>query len=108
MAFTTLALLIAPAARFLQDLLACDRQAVAELFAHTAEAGPGLAKHPTVQVGLDAEGRQVVGLVGILNGLLCEADAPERLAAAYSEDGELEAFGVIDAAGEFTAAEDLK
>jgi hypothetical protein len=65
--------------RFLNELLAIDRDAVSALFTHYIPCNEALLKHPTVQVAtakdetsfkpVDGAHPGFVGVLGILNGL---------------------------------------
>lgn len=56
-------------AEFLNELLALDQAAVQALFTFRVACLEALASHPTVQVK-DVSGNNMVGIIGILNGLL--------------------------------------
>lgn len=56
------------AIEFINELIETDREAITALWQNRVPCNQALADHPTVQVG-EENGRFVVGLLGILNGL---------------------------------------
>jgi hypothetical protein len=70
---------------FLNELLECDRPAVAALIANRIPCNARLANHPSVQVAAQHGGYHV-GLLGILNGLCGVREDNYGLIAAVFED----------------------
>jgi hypothetical protein len=77
----------------LNEAVAADREAIANLLIHRVECNRALADHPTIQV-IDLESHPVkheVGALGLINGLI-ERLIDERIASQWSEDGKLIGF----------------
>jgi hypothetical protein len=87
---------------FLNELVALDRAAVERLVETRVQCNDAIADHPSVQVGKDADGNPVVGLLGIVNGLM--GTQPEGankpgwgyIAASFDDGGKLAGFVRID------------
>jgi hypothetical protein len=79
-------------ARYLNELLKLDPEAVYRLLETRVPCNKDLADHPTVQVHTK-DGIYSVGLLGILNGFIgADTDGWGFLCACYSDDGKLIEF----------------
>jgi len=78
---------------FLNELLKIDPEAIQGVFDSRVPCNDKIAHHPSVQV-MTKNGRTVVGMLGILNGLFGkDKDGGAQIIAEYgSADGKLKAF----------------
>jgi hypothetical protein len=72
-------------ARFLNEALDSDYNAIATLTGMRIPCNKALADHPTIQVRAEKDGTFTLGLIGLLNGLIgADEQRLGYLAAAYA------------------------
>jgi hypothetical protein len=71
--------------KILNEALESDREAITKLFTSRVECNEDLANHPTIQVGdYHGNGKHMVGILGLLNGLFgIRADGRGYLCAYF-------------------------
>jgi hypothetical protein len=76
--------------KLLNEMMELDTAAVAELMAKRVVVNDRLADHPTVQVGpMEPDGPNVMGILGVLNGLVGTNSRGWGCVAGVYEDASL-------------------
>lgn len=70
--------------RVLNEACAADRDAMLRLIETRVACNDALADHPTIQVANDPEGKPIVGVLGLINGL-CEPLTGRRVAVEIDD-----------------------
>jgi hypothetical protein len=80
---------------YLNEVVALDPEAVHQLCEHRIPSNKKLAKHPTTQISYEEtdSAQEVVGLLGILNGLVgVRPDQHGYITAVYGDNQKLQSF----------------
>lgn len=70
--------------RVLNEAYKADEAAVITLIENRVPCNATLADHATIQIGMSADGKTEVGLLGIINGI-CEAMTGKRVAICIND-----------------------
>lgn len=83
------------AVRILNEMLLLDREATTRLFdpEKRVPCNEQIFNHPTIQVGCGSNGEDVVGILGVLNGIFGKnALGRGEIVLQYGHDGKIEKF----------------
>ncbi len=82
--------LVDAAVTVLNEALRLSPDAICALVHHHVACTPGLVEHPTVQVRVPDAGVPSIGLLGIVNGILCRVQSDALVAAVVDQDSPAE------------------
>jgi len=76
----------------LNSMVAADRDALRALVAYRVSCNQALVHHPSVQIQVQDDHTNLVGLLGILNGIFGSGDNGGPLEAVFDDGGTLIGF----------------
>lgn len=80
--------------QYLNELIALDREVMHELVEGRVPCNEAIAGHPTAQISRDDEGKRVLGLLGVINGLIgVDKESWGYVAGIFDDNGNLTGFG---------------